>query len=1064
MMYSVYGGVEKAVTQEDQLTNEDSASTSFGQRDPVSYLISHPDVVIGSVLISLQYFEPQNILLNNFHPDLANALRRLRCWTWGDLATRRVDTILKQPGLSVGLSKQLLDAARNRNEIAARDFVAPPPKTSSNDDESKLSDSYSPVAALLNNPHLTIGAVLTPLWDLGNEAIPFASLDERSANALHDLGLATWKDLAACTTSKIWFVPTITKLHVVRIIEMAVKRADRDKAGSELGNPVPDSGQIDTISTEVVEPESILVADDQEPDVTALMASPQRAIGDVLPALKHLKQERINQTVFDQHLKDVLHAMSCWTWESLAKFTVATMRAIYSLNDETIRRILSAAAVRHSYESGVGDTGSVVNDGAPDATASGDPDPQPGSELDDQVAVVKNLMESPERIIGELLRVLPHLDHELIRLAELDERSANALRRLRCSTWADLAACTTSRIRNLVSVGELTVERILTAAAARNFNAALELGISHLPDPNIGGVAEPTYTPYAILLLSLGPILRDLAAWGIRERGLSTLGDLISFSPDIQGLPPDLASAFGRITSLELTEFLGTEGPELDRDLLIQFEKALGRGGKILIRREVPLDNPPTVQQIADEIGPTRERVRQIEALGRDEVSRLLATPEFAPIRWRADDLRSSLGVAVLAGSDHHIQSLNASVAGLTSPESSSAEDLLLWIAGPYQRDGDWLVLQGYSVKGIQGLFEQRMSNQVIVTNSEASSVLGELGISPLVTRTFLQNHPGLRFIGDDTFVKWFGTVSDKAEVVLSLVCQPLNCEQINAHIGEGHAKTTLQNALSADERFTCVDLARNFALTEWGYEEYSGIAEEMLERIDRDGGSIVLEELIEELVKQFGVKPNSVRMYARTPAFVIKNGRLSRRSEDSPYLPDNRVDRAKGVYVAADGRVIVHYITDKDVLRGSGRRFEESAAAALGMLPDSDLEFEGFGGMRVKVSWRAISTSGPALGSIRDFATKLELETGDKFRLVFDRSTMSCHVERATVETLAGATGLAFETGSELKTLATSLGVETGFVESSLRGRGDVDVAELISAGRGRWEPNGDFGGLFDG
>ena len=60
--------------------------------------------------------------------------------------------------------------------------------------------------------------------------------------------------------------------------------------------------------------------------------------------------------------------------------------------------------------------------------------------------------------------------------------------------------------------------------------------------------------------------------------------------------------------------------------------------------------------------------------------------------------------------------------------------------------------------------------------------------------------------------------------------------------IGEGHALSSVQNVLSADDRFTRVSMELEYALSEWEWEEYSTAAQEIVERIERAGGEAVLD------------------------------------------------------------------------------------------------------------------------------------------------------------------------------------------------------------------------------
>ena len=322
--------------------------------------------------------------------------------------------------------------------------------------------------------------------------------------------------------------------------------------------------------------------------------------------------------------------------------------------------------------------------------------------------------------------------------------------------------------------------------------------------------------------------------------------------------------------------------------------------------------------------------------------------------------------------------------------------------------------------------------------------MLEECGVVQPALEALLGTAGVFRQLDGDLWVRWDGSISDKAERVLRLTCTPLSVEELNVHIGEGHSTGTLRNALNIDPRFVRLDKAGRFGLASWGLEEYSGIAQEIIERIERGGGSADVEEIVDEFVAGFGVSEASVRWYASSPAFVVEGGQVRLRTKDEPYEPDLRVARVRGLY-APPGGVIVHFTTDKDILRGSGRGLWEPAAALLGVLPGGRREFACDTGGRVVVSWPATSTMGPSIGSIRSLAFALGLQEGEPLRVVFDSATSRCRAERVTPTSLEGLTGLQLGTGAETAGLANAIRVEEIELRSALQARGDLAVLELL-------------------
>jgi len=154
--------------------------------------------------------------------------------------------------------------------------------------------------------------------------------------------------------------------------------------------------------------------------------------------------------------------------------------------------------------------------------------------------------------------------------------------------------------------------------------------------------------------------------------------------------------------------------------------------------------------------------------------------------------------------------------------------------------------------------------------------------------------------------------------------------------IGEGHSTRTVLNGLAQDARVGRAG-KKTWGLRSWGVEEYSGIVDEIVERIDRDGGSCDVESLVEELRSTFSVTENSVRLYLSTLAFVIEGGRVRRRTDDEPWTIDDRLAVARGAY-RNDNALRLRLPVTKDVLRGSGHAIHPAVAVALAVAPGAQL------------------------------------------------------------------------------------------------------------------------------
>lgn len=661
--------------------------------------------------------------------------------------------------------------------------------------------------------------------------------------------------------------------------------------------------------------------------------------------------------------------------------------------------------------------------------------------LTDPDGVASRLAEARDVTIGDIFVALPLLGSEPIGASDVDARSQTALHNLNYETWAQLAASTVGALWSAPATGRITVTRILCAAAHRNLAEATIPGARS----TASATEDISNVGRRLWIERLDATLLTLAAWAVRERGASRLADLLVPSPNLGRVPQDISTELVRLGNLALNEYIGVADATVPADLLDQLLEAIGPRSDIIVARRIRLGVRPTLDELGRGLGLTRERVRQLESKALASAEEAVRSPRFEPLRWRVSDLRDVLGVAVRESSTLVANALAWATRDLKEPSSCGASELMLWLAGPFEREGAWLVKSDHSLADLTHAFEAQVMNPMAVTHEEVADILEGLGMSSDMTGDFMLRRPGWRLIDDSTYVRWRGSVGDKAETVLRLVGHPLSIAEINDHIAEGHVATSLRNALAFDQRFVRLDKASNFGLREWGLEEYSGIAQEIVERIERAGGRVDLEDLVIELVEQFGVSANSVRMYAGSPAFLLQDCQVVIRPENDPYTADDRVERVRGLYALPDGRVIVHDIVDKDVVRGSGRPFPEAAAAVMGLRPGHRMEFAFRGEARIVVGWPATSVMGPTLGSVRQVAEELGLRAGEAFRLTFDPRSLSCTAAVVNDSSIEQLTGVPVRIGYEIDDLAKALRVEPIVLRSKLQARGDDAVLELL-------------------
>ena len=125
-----------------------------------------------------------------------------------------------------------------------------------------------------------------------------------------------------------------------------------------------------------------------------------------------------------------------------------------------------------------------------------------------------------------------------------------------------------------------------------------------------------------------------------------------------------------------------------------------------------------------------------------------------------------------------------------------------------------------------------------------------------------------------DRLMVWSGHVVDKCVALLASRNEPADAETLVALIGEGHNAKGVRGRLFEDKRLMRVNRTE-WALAAWGLEEYTGITDEIAQRIDEAGGQIELNAVVKEIVRQFGVQENSVFAYAAAPMFVVEGDHI---------------------------------------------------------------------------------------------------------------------------------------------------------------------------------------------
>ena len=176
---------------------------------------------------------------------------------------------------------------------------------------------------------------------------------------------------------------------------------------------------------------------------------------------------------------------------------------------------------------------------------------------------------------------------------------------------------------------------------------------------------------------------------------------------------------------------------------------------------------------------------------------------------------------------------------------------------------------------------------------------------------------------------------------------------------------------------------------TKWGIEdwiedEYEGIAAEIKQRIEEDGGATTLERLVSELPMMFEVKESSVRTLVATPQFVLRDGivRIAQESEVTLRDIDDVVDGVTG-----EGWPYWSFRVQSSYFDGySLAGVPPEIADALGCPKNGSIRVvvsRPTGCRRISVNWSLTSVSGASVGYISTALRRLDVVEGDRVCLV---------------------------------------------------------------------------------
>lgn len=205
--------------------------------------------------------------------------------------------------------------------------------------------------------------------------------------------------------------------------------------------------------------------------------------------------------------------------------------------------------------------------------------------------------------------------------------------------------------------------------------------------------------------------------------------------------------------------------------------------------------------------------------------------------------------------------------------------------------------------------------------------------------------------------------------------------EEIAARCGLTPERTS--SYLSALPSVARADRTR-WGLVEWIDDVYEGVANEIQQRIDEDDGATRVERVLDELPRLFGVSETTVRAYLNAPQFEVANGWVRRADVSALQLRplDDAINGRDG-----QGRPWWSFQVKPEYFRGySAAGLPPEIARELGCPPNGSVEVrlaEPSDCRPLSLIWRLTSLTGPSLGYLSRPLERLGAQPGDRVRLI---------------------------------------------------------------------------------
>lgn len=419
---------------------------------------------------------------------------------------------------------------------------------------------------------------------------------------------------------------------------------------------------------------------------------------------------------------------------------------------------------------------------------------------------------------------------------------------------------------------------------------------------------------------------------------------------------------------------LNAEWPNLKstlRAIVQRLNEVFSDVEKVVVQRRLVADPPWTLKRVGETQGLTRERIRQIQKAVQTRIDSAFGIE----LRVLVYFLKKRFG-PVVTEMDFHL-AISAVNVGETIESRGLFSHVLQDHLGYKVAKGVFVSPEGLQlVANLKNRAREIRDEASLINEEELKRELPDSGWvnhwDQILECCGFHRHYGVLALRDSDRVR-----SKAAMVSIGRTATKKEIADIC-----GLSQTRVSSYLSA---FTGVVRAGpdSWGLTEWVDEPYAGIAEEIVKRIEEDGGNTTVYRLLREIPEKFGLSPGSVLSYMHTPRFKVRDGHVS--------LADVSSISYKALEEVIDGRneegepywqfrVEARYLTGFSVTG-----VPPEVARALGCEPDGHIKAQvaNLPGCRdLSVNWALTSNSGASIGYLSDSLELLEAKAGETARI----------------------------------------------------------------------------------